>query len=217
MRVDFQLTGMTPLLLHQDDVIQADALGEWRSDPNHKELSKRGDDRSPPWTWKTYTYTDGQYVVMPSANLMVCLRQAGVQLLHPKGKSGKTLKEATQSGLQIDAEFLALLAEGKRVPWAAIAAIDSARFLDHVHAAEALGFRLFVKRAKVGQAKHIRVRPRFNDWAVHGTLCVLDDVFSRDLLRDLFEKAGKQGLGDWRPGCKTPGSFGQFTAKLSFK
>ena len=39
----------------------------------------------------------------------------------------------------------------------------------------ALGFELFAKGAKIGQSKHIRVRPRFNAWSASGTITVFDD------------------------------------------
>lgn len=54
----FELTGTTPLLMHADDVDAADALIEWRQKPDNKNISKPGDDRSPPWAWQTYLYRD---------------------------------------------------------------------------------------------------------------------------------------------------------------
>ena len=36
MNVNFELTGLMPLIMHQDDVEAADTLSEWRKDPANK-------------------------------------------------------------------------------------------------------------------------------------------------------------------------------------
>ena len=77
-----------------------------------------------------------------------------------------------------------------------------------------MGFRLFVKRAKIGTSKHVRVRPRFDSWQIQGTINVLSPDISWEVLNTLFELAGRVGICDWRPGCKTPGPYGMFAAKL---
>lgn len=207
----FRLVGHQPLLLHADDIWQADELMEWRKDPANKNQSKSGDDRSPAWTWQTYLYHDGETVVMPSANIMVALRTAGTQLIL-KGK--KTYKELTQSGLLIDAEYCRFLCDGKEIPMAKIQAMRDLSFSEQANAVEKLGFSLFAKRARIGQAKHIRVRPRFANWAVEGEINVISNDISDDVLTQIFEFAGRGGLGDWRPACKTPGPFGMFQSEL---
>ena len=35
------------------------------------------------------------------------------------------------------------------------------------------GFMLYVKGAKIGQSKHVRVRPRFDRWSATGTINVI--------------------------------------------
>jgi hypothetical protein len=87
-------------------------------------------------------------------------------------------------------------------------------FSDQASAVRDLGFRLFVKRAAVGSSKHVRVRPRFDDWTVRGTATIVSPDLSLDIVNQLFELAGNVGLGDWRPGGKTPGPFGMFTATI---
>ena len=78
-----------------------------------------------------------------------------------------------------------------------------------------MGFSLFVKRARIGQSKHIRVRPRFDNWAAQGELLVTDEQITENILRDILEMAGKyKGLGDWRPSSKTPGFYGTFNAEV---
>lgn len=208
----FRLVGHQPLLMHADDIWQADELSEWRKAPENKNQSKSGDDRSPAWTWQTYLYSDGENVAMPSANIMVALRTAGTQLIL-KGK--KTYKELTQSGLLIVDEYCRFLCGGKEVPLAKINALRGESFTDQSKAVQKLGFSLFAKRARIGQAKHVRVRPRFDDWSVEGQITVISRDINEDVLRQIFGFAGNCGLGDWRPACKTPGPFGMFQSELT--
>ena len=80
-------------------------------------------------------------------------------------------------------------------------------FAEHKEAVKKLGFRLFVKRAKLPgkQNRHIRVRPRFDDWAVEGTLRLVGDL-PEEVLRGVL---GKMVFGNWRPNCPKPGPYGQ--------
>jgi len=78
-----------------------------------------------------------------------------------------------------------------------------------------LGFRLFLKRAKIGTSKHVRVRPRFDSWSVRGEIETLAPELTFEVVSQLFQLAGRVGLCDWRPGCKTPGPFGMFAATVS--
>lgn len=213
MQLKFVLTGKTPLLMHADNVEAADELKAWQKEPDNKGLSTPGDDRTPPWTWQTYLYHDGVHLCWPSANLMVCLRQAGAQVIMARQK---TFKEATQSGLAPQVEFLELLSgDGKPVPVSAVHDVRELSFADQKKFAESRGFRLDVRRARIGQSKHIRVRPRFDQWTMRGHLDVLlPDLLTPDVLGRLFTLAGNVGLGDWRPGCRTPGVFGQFAAAI---
>lgn len=212
MRYDFELNGTTAMLMHADDVEQADELMAWRKDPSNKNVSVAGDDRSPGWTWQTYLYTDGESLVVPAENIMVCLRQAGAQLIL---KKQKTYKEITQSGMFIETEFCDLLVGDKQVSIEPIRALRDEPYKRQADAVQEMGFRLFAKRARVGTAKHVRVRPRFDQWSIRGTMRVVKEAeLSREIIERLFEIAGTVGLCDWRPGCKTPGSYGMFEAKV---
>jgi hypothetical protein len=214
MRMQFVLTGTTPLLVHADDVEKADLLTDWRKASENKNLSKAGDDRSPAWTWQTYLYTDGNVLTIPSDNLMVALRQAGAEI---KIKGNKTFKAETQSGMFIPAEHLPLLVDGQQIAASKVEDIvGDANFAEHADAAKALGFRLFVKRAKVGQSKHIRVRPRFDEWSIIGEIEVVAKEITAPVVKQLFTIAGRKGLCDWRPTSpKAPGAFGMFTAEVT--
>lgn len=209
----FTLEGMTAFLMHHDDVAASDRLKSWRSDPKNKGVSVPGDDRSPAWTWQTYLYHDGEYVTIPSSNIMVCLRQAGAQMIL---KKQKTFKEVSQSGMFIEQEFCEFRCGDRleQVPIATIAAMADKTYDEQAAAAQRLGFRLWAKRAKIGTSKNVRVRPRFERWQVRGSVQVVAPELTLDILRQLFDIAGRVGLGDWRPGCKTPGSFGMFRATV---
>jgi hypothetical protein len=215
MRYEFVLTGTRPLLMHFDDVEWADEVGAWRLDPSNtkKKGETSGDDRRPAWTWIGYCYDDGEYLAVPGANLTANFKKAGARV--PMGKQ-KTCKELAVSGILIEDEYMRFATGGKQIPIQAVHKLkDRPNFRDHLDAAEKMGFRLFVKRASVGTAKHVRVRPRFEEWEVRGTLEVLVHEISPEVLDSIFVQAGRIGLGDWRPGSpKSPGPFGMFSHTL---
>jgi hypothetical protein len=209
------LMGETPLLLHHDNIGWADFLSKWQKDPANKKNSVAGDDRSPAFRWIGNLYVDAGLVCVPSDNLMTMLREGGAKC--PTGKRGATFKRQTQSGLVVDQAAWSILVDGQSVPYAPFKAlVEEEDFAVHEKAAEDHGFSLFVKRARVGQNKHIRVRPRFDDWALQGTITVLDENITREVLQNIITFAGMYaGLGDWRPSSpRSPGVFGRFTAKV---
>jgi len=212
------ITGVTPLLMHYDNIEWADKMTEWRLQTGNKKKSVAGDDRSPAFRWIGSLYMgDSGVLVMPTENVMRCLMEGGTQVLVPGGRSGKTFKAQSQSGIQPREVGWPLLINGETVETGPIEALmkeDS--FETHKEAVKKLGFSLFVKRARVGQSKHIRVRPRFERWAAKGELLVTDDQITDDVLRNIFEVAGQyKGLCDWRPSSKTPGVFGMFEAEIA--
>ena len=209
----FTLKGITPLLMHADDVEAASTVKEWQTAPANKNLSVPGDDRSPPWTWQTYMYRDeGGMVAMPADNVMVALRQAGAKMTL---KRQTTFKAITQSGLLITDDTLNFTNGGKQISAADFVAMRDNSFSEQKKAAASAGFDLLVKRAKVGANKHVRVRPMFRSWVVSGAIQVLAPEITFENLQMLFDLAGDVGLCDWRPGCKTPGRFGMFEATVS--
>jgi hypothetical protein len=215
-RYQIELTGNTPLLMHQDNVSFGERVRAWQKDPANKGLSVAGDDRSPAWVWIGYAYHDGRNFGMPSDNLMTMLREGGAKV-NKKGK--ETFKKYTQSGVMLDQQQFDLLIDGKLVPVAPFKAlIGNNDFTQHLDAAEAAGFELLVKRAVVGRAKHVRVRPMFRTWSLVGSLTVLDEDqsgLSRATLQQILDIAGALcGLGDWRPSSGASGTFGRFSASV---
>ena len=211
-RYTVTITGKTPLLMHHDDIDWADRMDKWRNDPANKSESKAGDDRTPAFRWIGCLYHDGNNVCVPQDNVMRSIMEGGAMVPVPGGRGGKTFKAQTQSGIAPADAFWPLTIGGNPVPIGPIhELIVESDFSVHKARAESMGFSLFAKRAKIGQSKHIRVRPRFDSWQLSGDLLVMDKQITQSVLEDILAYAGQyKGLGDWRPGGKTPGPYGMF-------
>jgi hypothetical protein len=207
-----KLKGLTPLLMHWDNIEWADEMELWRADPQNQDRSKRGDDRSPAHTWIGSVYHDGKQVCMSSDNLSRCCMEAGA-LVPVAGKGKKTFKSQTQSGMKIDEMYVPLLINGgSSIPWGPIQKLtEEPSFPEHMAAVKKMGFALFMKRVPIGRSKHIRVRPRFQDWSLSFHVSVWDEQITVPVLTNIFTIGGSyKGLCDWRPGVGTPGSWGMF-------
>jgi hypothetical protein len=210
-----ELIGETPLLMHHDNLKWGETMKAWETDPANKPISIKGDDRSPAWRWIGSLYVENGVVVIPADNLMTVLREGGART--PTGKGSKTFKAQTQSGLVVDQSFWPLIIGGKPIPYDPIKQlINEPEFGLHELQVQEIGFNLFVKRAKIGNNKHVRVRPRFNEWSCAGTITVFDEMITREILTTILTFAGRySGLGDWRPSSpKSPGPYGKFTVKI---
>jgi hypothetical protein len=210
------VTGTNPLLMHADSVEWTDQIKLWQKDPENKKVSIAGDDRSPAWTWIGALYHDGKVVAMPSDNLMTALREGGGMVPVPGAKGNKTFKSQTQSGLLVNEAYWPLIINGATIPVDEIKQLlNEEDFSRHQETAKRLGFELFVKRAAVNRAKHVRVRPRFDRWQVSGTISVFDEQITTEVLISVLDMAGRyKGLCDWRPSSKTPGPFGTFVTEI---
>lgn len=212
------LEGLTPLLMHNDNLGFNEKIKEWQKDPENKVFNQAGDDRSPAWTWIGYLYHDTINIGVSSDNVMTMLREGGTKVLTGKGK--ETYKKQTQSGIMLDQQQFDLFVDGQKIPVDRIKPlIGNSEFAEHITMAEDLGFELLVKRAKIGRAKHIRVRPMFRKWVAVGTLTVLDRELSgitQDVLRLVLNQAGALcGLCDWRPSSPSSGTFGKFSPTVA--
>lgn len=215
---EFEIRKRSAILFHADNVEAADELEAWRKDPDNKKSSVPGDDRSPAWTWQKYLYFDPDgLLAVPAENLMVALRSAAAKI---PMKRQETFKRVSQSGLMVTGprhvEFCEFIGPKGPVREADIGALRGLRFREQAEAVQDLGFKLFVKRAVVGSAKHVRVRARFDEWAVRGVATVTDPIITPEVLGRMFAIAGQQvGLLDWRPAApKSPGPYGRFTCDL---
>jgi hypothetical protein len=201
--------------MHADNLEWVEMMQAWEKDPANQGGSIKGDDRSPAFRWLGCLYTDRGKVAIPADNLMTLLREGGARC--PTGKGKSTFKSLSQSGLIVDQISWPLLVNGKEIPTAPLDRLrEEADFKVHEEVCKSLGFELFVKRAKIGQSKHVRVRPRFENWSCSGTITVIEDQITEFVLSNILTFAGRySGLGDWRPSSpKSPGSWGKFTAVI---
>lgn len=215
---EVSLTGSSPLLLHNDDIEWADRMDAWRANKDNKKHSKAGDDRTPAFRWIGNLYRDDKQVIMPTENIMAALLEGGAMVPVPGGKNGKTFKSQSQSGIMPQEIGWPITINGKNVPLAPIdKLLNEPKFDAHQDAVQDMGFTLYLKRARIGSSKHVRVRPRFDTWTAAGTLAVADDQITDEVLSDILEMAGKyKGVGDWRPSApKKPGVYGRFEATVA--
>lgn len=215
-RFEVTIESKSPLLMHWDNIDFAELLKKWREDPANQKYSVRGDDRSPAFSWLGCLYNDGSNVAVPGDNIMRALMEGGASVPVPGGKGGKTFKAQTQSGMAIDEEYWTLLIDGKPISMAPLTGLMSENdFTKHQEVAAESRFSLFVKRAKIGASKHVRVRPRFDRWSLRGLVNVWDEQIKKDALQNILSAAGSyKGLGDWRPSSRTPGPYGRFSATV---
>jgi hypothetical protein len=208
------LAGQTPLLMHRDNIQWGQRVKAWTKDPANKDVSVPGDDTSPAWTWIGYLYHNAGLVVVDTDNLMTMLRDGGTKCPASKGKG--SFKAQTQSGIIITESGWPVTIGGKTVSYTEIKGLqEESDFEAHEKLAQKLGFELFVKRAKIGKNKHVRVRPMFSDWKLSGNLMVTDATITTEVLQNILTTAGRFcGLCDWRPGSPKSGRFGCFTAEV---
>jgi hypothetical protein len=211
-----KLQGVTDMLMHRDNIIWGERIKKWAKDPANKKQSVAGDDRTPAWSWLGYLYHNSGQVVIDSDNIMSMLRDGGKKCPAPTGKG--SMKAQTQSGIICNELGWPIQVNGKNIlaePLLALA--DEEDFEKHIQTAQENNIELFVKRARVGQAKHVRVRPRFTNWTAEGTVTVVDQQITKAMLEMILTFAGVYcGVGDWRPSSpKSPGQFGQFEAMVS--
>lgn|SRR5678816_3348595 len=209
----FQLTGISPLLMHNNNIEERDRLEAVRK---RMKGGKAGDDRSPADSWKGYLYfsDDTNHVCITSEMLLAYLLIGGAKV-RVSGK--ETLKSHSQRVMfdRLDYDMTVRDALIKRSEIEGI----SGEFTEQSNACRGLGFKLHVKPCTVGTSKHIRVRPLFTGWALSGAFEIEDDdanVLGLSSLRELFTVCGRMvGLGDWRPSSpKRPGQYGRFTATV---
>jgi len=61
-------------------------------------------------------------------------------------------------------------------------------------------FTIDKRFVRIGTARVLRCRPRFDDWTLDFTISVTDDRLQPAVLKQIFEDAGKSyGVGDYRP------------------
>ena len=87
----FTLTGVTPLILHQDSVEWSDKMQEWRKDSSNAKKSVAGDDRAPAWRWIGCLPTDGEKVGITADMLLSMLTKAPARAISAGSKTSENL------------------------------------------------------------------------------------------------------------------------------
>lgn len=209
----FVLTGRSDLLMHRDSPTWSDELTAYRKGNAAGKKGAAGDDRNPPWTWHGYADVNPETgnLCIPAMNLTACLRDGGKKVSASRRGS---LKAASATMFMVsDPAHDITLPDGRTIPSQKLAAIRNEPFAAQLEAVKDLGITLDVRRAAVGTAKHVRVRPRIPaGWSISGEVIVEDEGLTWGALYDIFTTSGRlAGLGDWRPSApKVPGPFGRF-------
>lgn len=215
MKFVMQIKGVTPLLMHKDNLEWQDRMKAWIGDPDNKKKSVAGDDRTPGFTWLGSLYEADGLAVLEWEMILKALTTAGSKVIK---KGMTTYKQSVASAVFLDGMTFPVLVKGKEVQVGGLMKKlhDEMDYAKHCTEAERCGFRLFAKRAGVNGSKHVRVRPRFDEWAVvvRGTVDT-DELDAATFAKIVSIAGARVGLGDWRPSSpKAPGSYGMFTAEL---
>jgi hypothetical protein len=223
--VTLTLSGATELLMDRDNISFTEKLVRWQKDPVNADHQVPGDDRAPAWGWLGKLHYDEmtKLVGLPQSMLLACLRGAGATISHPTAKGGKTLKEASQSGIQFTTTLCPLLLRRPNsAGWQPIdyeelfqKLIGEDDFMVHEEVVKQFGFILDVRRSHPQYNRsHVRVRPKFASWRCVCELRVLDEILTDTVIMQMFTIAGhSKGIGNWRPSNLKAGSFGLFTVQ----
>lgn len=182
--IKMRLTGTRPLLMHSSRL--ADPL-----DPIRTRLTKITSKRMKTHAdhleisrieWHGGLWTYGGRPCIPAEALLSTFKSAA---------RARSRGQEASAGIQIDRP--------------ALLEYDGPRDLDELGADERFVFRTTVR---VGRARTIRTRARFDNWAVEFDVLFLPTLLNRTEVVDIFMTAGfSKGVGDWRP------TFGTYLAE----
>lgn len=186
--LSIQITGKSPLLMHSDRF--ANPLDPMTK--AHKELTsirKKSDENQIAIAKSEFIggcyWRAGVGFFMPAQNLDACL--LGAAKLQKLGVKFKQATQILEDDLPLIGKFPATPEKLWEQP-------------DHVDA----------RGVKVGQAKIIRYRPIFKEWALQATVMFNEEILSPSEVKKAIEDAGALiGLGDYRP------RFGRFNVQVS--
>jgi hypothetical protein len=153
-------------------------------------------------------------VGLPSDYVMAALRE-GARCVGPEIRTHKKLQSQLMSGCLPRGEHWPLVVKDHAVPIAPLLAIPLPYTIPASRKlARKLGFDLLVKNTTLGRHRDVRVRARFDTWALRGVMEVVDDQITAPLLQQVLTLAGHGGMGCWRPRGISPGPYGMFTAEV---
>ena len=190
MKIRLEITGTTPLMMHNDRLSDPSnpitmQIKELTAKKTNKTIRDEDDISKLEWMGSAYTDENNE-IVMPCANIIRCLRDAGAIT-----RKSKDIARAL-SPLNI------------RVPLL----IDGPRKLDELWGQSQYIDKRMVK-VKAGRIK--RTRPIFPKWALVADFDLLDTVMNPSALENIIEIAGAStGLGDARVL-----GYGRFKTKIT--
>lgn len=192
MRIQVEITGTTPLIMHSDRLADtSDKITIAIKELTAKKTSKTTKDEETisklEWHGSAYTDANGN-VAIPSANIIRCLRDAAAIT-----KKGKDIVRAVSPF----ALTMPLIINGQ-----------SPTKLDKLW-----GNPIYVdsRMVKIQRDRVKRTRPIFPKWGLAGTFELLDSVMNFTTLENIFEIAGlSTGLGDARIL-----GYGRFACKIT--
>ncbi len=113
-------------------------------------------------------------IYQPSEHILGALIKAGTNF---KFEGKKTYKDVIKAGVVIEPEAI-------------------------VH--EIQDWKIDARNVVIQRNRIMRYRPRFDNWALAFKIVILDDNITLPVLKEILEKAGQIGIGDYRP------RFGRF-------
>lgn len=178
--IKVKITGTTPLLCNNfSDAAQLSASSGIRA----AIIGDKGSPREQAMQ-KLYVGNNGKPMI-PQPNLFRCLIDAGKYFKAGKNKVTTMKSSLIPACVEIDGVEIPIYHND---PWE----IDTRAV-----------------RIPATGGRILCYRPKFNDWSLCFTMRLDDEVMTKELLREIFDAAGKRiGLGDFRPDCKGP--FGKF-------
>jgi hypothetical protein len=201
MEASFKIKGISPLLMHCGQTADPVNCFSRAMKNQSKKRNKTDDDyislANLEWFAGLYTtprittdidgnvtIPDGAKLIIPAHVLDSCIREGA-----KKNKEGKL----ASAGVIVTGDG-EIITDAKSVK---AASQDEA-------------FR-FSAAVRVGTAKVIRTRPRFDAWEINFTAEIDESVCEVRQVTSWLQSAGKLvGIGDWRPGAPHGGSFGRF-------
>lgn len=188
MRIQIELTGVSPLLMHNIHLADPDnefvkQIAEITAKRKKTEDDRRAIERLE-WFGGLYTQ-DGVGVVMPTRSIRKCLIEAA-----KISKQGKQLGRAVAfTDLNVPLTY------------------DGPDDLEKLFAADGSQNRAMVG---IAQRRIVRVRPQFTTWAIVAEAHLLTEVMDADDLFRIVQLAGvTEGLGDNRVN-----GYGRFTGEV---
>jgi hypothetical protein len=191
--VTVEITGVAPLLMH-------------RYIPGTSEKSQPGKRRVKDATywkeieneWRNGAYWNDELgLYIPSMNIEACFKEAGRKV--SAGKGNATMGKAIEGGFFIDASKVQL------IPPEPIKDLDEIETKDWILC---VGCRVPPRTGARVDRRRVMIPP---GWKLKFEATVDPDQVNPQAFEAAAEKAGKVGIGDWRP------KFGRFEAVVRWK